>query len=155
MSDIKQPRRAFLSFAVSRHWRGLRLTLATFTMHEVDIDSKKSILYISPALACISAFYLAVKLLISRRCPSQFDANHYGNALANAARRSRVLHKISSHRTFSTLSETTQDFDGVSVIFFRILRLLVIAALLAVQIFDVTSKGGHAATYLQLFVFVG
>lgn len=123
-------------------------------MREVDIDSKKSILYISPGLACISAIYLAVKFLISRRC-RQFDANHDGNALANAARRSRVLHKISSHKTFSTLSETAQEFDGVSIIFFRILRLLVIAALLAVQIFDVTSKGGHAATYLQLFVFVG
>lgn len=109
-----------------------------------------TLLLVPPGLAGLSAVYLFLKFLISHPDLDEIK----GKSSVTSTHRNSDPPEVPPHNNINTLSETVQEFDGTSIILFRILRLLVIAALLAVQIFDVTTKGGHVVSYLHLVVFV-
>lgn len=109
-----------------------------------------TLLLVPPGLAGLSAVYLFLKFLISRPDLGEIK----GKSSGTSTHRNADPPEVPPHNNINTLSETVQEFDGTSIVLFRILRLLVIAALLAVQIFEVTTKGGHVVSYLHLVVFV-
>lgn len=110
-----------------------------------------SSLFIPPALSAFSVVYLGTKFWISRPIRS---AVVNGKLPSIAGSSNGRLSGSSSRTKYSTLSETIQDFDGASIIAFRVLRLLVIAALLSLQVFDIASKDGHSTSYFQLVFLV-
>lgn len=119
---------------------GLQLVITA--MHAIDLDF---ILYVPPGLASFSVLYLGVHLLTycspAVNKTSLASADHYNGDdyppgyLTGKSR---------------TITETIELFDGVSIIFFRILRFLTIVALIALQVFDIASKDGLSTTYHQL-----
>lgn len=110
-----------------------------------------TLLLVPPGLAGLSAVYLFLKFLISHPDLGEIKGK---SSVTSTHRNGDPPEVPTPHNNINTLSETVQEFDGTSIVLFRILRLLVIAALLAVQIFDVTTKGGHVVSFLHLVVFV-
>lgn len=102
-----------------------------------------SSLFIPPGLAAISVVYLGVKFWISHPARSP---------VANG--KSPGHSSDGAQRKYSTFSETIQNFDGDTIIAFRVLRLLAIAVLLALQVFDIASKDGYSTSYFQLVFLV-
>ena len=112
------------------------------------ISSRASSLFIPPGLAGSSVVYLGIKYWTT--CSRAESSVSNGKLSASEDRDGAVL----SNKKHSTLSETVKEFDGCSIISFRVLRFLIVAALLALQVFNVTSKGGNLASDLQLIFLV-
>lgn len=116
-------------------------------MHAIDLDS---VLYVPPGLAGFSVVYLGVYLLTSRspavNVKSLASADHHNGDEYSPG--------YSTGKSSRTITETIDLFDGISIIFFRILRFLTIVALIALQVFDIASKDSLSTTYLQLVFLV-
>lgn len=129
----------------SRKLSGLQLVITA--MHAIDLDS---VLYVPPGLAGFSVVYLGVYLLTSRspavNVESLASADHHNG--------DEYYPGYSTGKSSRTITETMDLFDGISIIFFRILRFLTIAALIALQVFDIASKDSLSTTYLQLVFLV-
>lgn len=78
----------------------------------------------------------------------------HGKLLSPAGSSNGDLSGSSSRKSYSTLSETVERFDGAGIISFRVLRLLVIAALLALQVFDIVLKDSYSTNCFQLAFLV-
>lgn len=114
-------------------------------------SSTATSLFVPPGLAAFSAIYLGAKVCISRPAHS---AVVHGKLLSPAGSSNGDLSGSSSCKKYSTLSETVERFDGASIIFFRVVRLLVIATLLSLQVFDIVSKDSHSTRCFQLAFLV-
>lgn len=116
-------------------------------MHAIDLDS---VLYVPPGLAGFSVVYLGVYLLTSRspavNVKSLASADHHNGDEYSPG--------YSTGKSSRTITETMDLFDGISIIFFRILRFLTIVALIVLQVFDIASKDSLSITYLQLVFLV-
>lgn len=112
-----------------------------------------SLLLIPPKLAGVSFVYLGVKIWTSR------SRSHVTSGKLPAAPTVHGNESFKSSRP-SLTGQTTSlrgkilQLDGVSIVSFRVLRLLAIVMLFALQTFDITSKHGHSTNYPQLGLLV-
>lgn len=115
----------------------------------VGSNGFSSLLLIPPVLAGLSVVYIGFKILTVRP-PHHSILNE---RLLPGQDRDDSVSAI--NKSCSTLAEIVHDYDGSAIIFFRVLRLLAIAALLTLQVFDINSKNGSGAIiYLQLLLLV-
>ena len=112
--------------------------------------SASFLLLIPPGLAGLSAVYLSVKLSTSIRHRS-FIAN---GALKHNASQDDSLPTSPSQRKDIALLRSIKDFDGSSIFFYRVLRFLVVAALLGLQVSNIVLKTDDLAACLQLVFIV-
>lgn len=123
------------------------LLLDITAMHAIDLDFA---LYIPPGLASFSVVYVGVYLLTSRSPV----VNEKSIATADHHNGDERPPGYSTGKSRRTITETMELFDGVTIILFRILRFLIIVALIALQVFDIASKDGLLTTLLQLVFLV-
>ena len=109
-------------------------------------------LLIPPELAGLSAVYLSIRFLTSTR-HSQITAN--GPSTHNIRQDGSLSTETSLRKDEdATLLHSKKDYDGSSIFIFKALRLLAVAALLCLQIFDIVLKTGDVITCLQLAFLV-
>ena len=116
----------------------------SFRWYKMLICSWASSLFIPPRLAGLSVTYLGIKF----RTACSRAVTSVSNRKLSASKDRDVL----SSKKRSTLSETVKEFDGCSIISFRILRFLVVAALLAVQVVNVTFEGRQLSQWFTAVI---
>ena len=111
-------------------------------------------LLIPPELAGLSAVYLSIKFLTStRHSPTTANGPSTHNVRQDGSTSLSTETSLRKDED-ATLLHSKKDYDGSSIFIFRALRLLAVAALLCLQIFDIVLKTGDVVTCLQLAFLV-